>query len=595
MGDAAPFAARMINALGLADPDVDTSVGTVPRKIIDMLAEQLAEIDSTQDLLAYRFDIDSKHGADLDDFVAMFGFSRFPARRARGTVTIFRPAPAPQHIYIPAGTQVSTSSVRNPVVFSTLGGSYMAKGTTSVDVPVVAVLGGAAGNVAANTIDVLVNGIESLSSATVNAAATHGGADQESDQALVMRFKKTVFRSIAGTEDMYLGTALEADPTAAASGTVPTQAKVLGVSARWNEQVQIEQDGTAESMIPTDNVKYIFDDSFVLGPDIASGQILARDVHYTVDTSVMPPKITSISLEEGAIYDLEFEYTSSASRNDPAVGISNRIDVWVNGEDIREAGEAFTYTNSRAFTSATGDVMSAQNYVRLNLPDQHPDVGNTFSQLTWGPIYSVPDVIVAAGTEYREGVDFHIVHEDTAFGWGPTSRFGIEWITSTPPSPGTQIGLTYLYNRIPRDVEARIRRWRLVGTDARAHAAKPARLVLHMAVMYVPGVNTSLVNQGIFRALSDHMEVRGFASKIQVSDLLHAAAGVNGVDNVRMLNSGDDPSNYGIQEVTATGIEVKKWAVSGRAVDVLLKDDQVPILHDVRIDPRAQNTIYDLG
>ena len=98
MADAAPYAARMMQALGLSDPDLDTSVGTTPSKIIDMVAEQLAEVDSTQDLLSYRFDIDSKHGADLDDFVAMFGFSRLAARRANGVVTLFRPSPAPQSI-----------------------------------------------------------------------------------------------------------------------------------------------------------------------------------------------------------------------------------------------------------------------------------------------------------------------------------------------------------------------------------------------------------------------------------------------------------------------------------------------------------------
>ena len=594
MADSAPFAARMVEALAVSDPDLDTSVGTTSRKIIDVVAEMLAEVDTTQDLLAYRFDIDSKHGADLDDFVAMFGFSRFPARRARGVVTLFRPSPAPQSIFIPAGTQVSTSDAVDPVVFTTTGAAWLAKGTSSVEIPVQAVLGGSSGNVPANSITLLINGIESISSATVNTYATTGGTPEETDEALISRFKRTVFRSLAGTEDMYLGVALEADTATRAAGITPTQANVLGVSSRWREQVQIEPDGTATSSIPSGNVKYIFDDSFVLGPDIQSGQILSRDVHYTVDTTVMPPKINSTSLEVGAIYDLEFEYTSTASRNDPGAAISNRIDVWVNGENIVEAGEAFTFTGNKTFNNTWGDPMYAANYVRLNTPGTPPAAGNAFTQLSYGPIHSAPDVIFAAGTEYREAVDFYIVHDDTAFGWGPTSRFGIEWV-GTPPIVGTQIGIQYFYNRVPRDVEARIRRWRMVGTDARAHAAKPARLVVNLAVMYVPGVNITQVNVDVFQALSRFMEARGFASQVQVSDLLHAAASVTGVDNVRMMHSGDDPANYGIQEVTATGVQIKNWSYSGRAVDVLLRDDQTPILHDVRIVPRAQNTIYDLG
>lgn len=595
MADAAPFASRMINALALSDPDLDTSVGTTSRKIIDMLAEQLAEVDSTQDLLAYRFDIDSKHGADLDDFVAMFGFSRLAARRARGVVTLFRPAPAPASIFIPAGTQVSTGSTTDTVVFATSAPAYMARGTSSVEIPVQAVIGGSSGNVAANTITLLLNGIESLSSATVNTYATTGGTDEETDEALIARFKRTVFRSLAGTEDMYLGVAMEADPATAAGGNTPTQANVLGVTSRWREQVQIEPDGTATSSIPADNVKYIFSDSFVLGPDIAGGAILSPDVHFRVDTTSMPPKIESISLEVGAIYDLEFEYTSSASRNDPGAGISNRIDVWVNGEDIVEAGEAFTFSNTRTFNNTVGDPMNRENFIRLNSANVHPTAGKVFTQLSYGPIHSIPDVIFAGGEEFREGVDFHIVHDDTAMGYTPTSRFGIEWVTSSPPPNGTQVGLTYFYNRVPRDVESRIRRWRLVGTDARAHAAKPARLKIHLAVMYMRGVNQGLTNQGIFQALSRHLEVRGFASQVQVSDLLHAVASVSGVDNVRMLTASDDPNAYGIQEVTATGTLIKNWARSGSPIDVLLRDDQIPILHDVRIVPRAQNTIYDLG
>lgn len=586
MADSTAFAARMIDALALSDPDLDTSVGTEPRKIIDMLAEQLAEVDATQDLLAYRFDIDSKRGADLDSFVQMFGFSRFPARRAYGTVTLYRNSPAPQAIHIPAGTQVSTTEI-DAVVFQTVASAWLARGTTSVEIPIQAVIGGAAGNLPPQAISMLINGVEDLSANTSNLAATVGGMDEESDEALIARFKRTVFRSLAGTEDMYLGVALESDGAASVS---PTQANVLGVTSVWREQVQIGSDGTAQSSIPPDNVKYVFADSFVVGPDIEAGQLFAWGVHYDVDTNVMPPKIIGHDLEVGQVVDVEFEYTSSASRNDPGAGISNRIDVWVNGEDAVEAGEAFTLITGKTFTSVVGDPLYNGNFVRLNTPGTTPTVGNVFSQLTYGPILSFPDVISVAGVEYRERQDFFIVHDDTAFGWGPTSRFGIEWVVA--PANGTQVGVSYFYNKIPRSVEARIRRWRLVGTDARAHAAKAARLVIHLAVMYVKGVSVTRVNQEIFQALVTLLEVKPFAAVVQTSDVLHAVKAVTGVDAARLLTADDDGTLYGIQEVTATGTLVKNWAQGGRAIDVLLRDDQVPVLHDVRIVQRAQNTIH---
>ena len=39
------FVARMREQLRLSDPDLDTSIGTIPRKMIDAVAEMLAEKD----------------------------------------------------------------------------------------------------------------------------------------------------------------------------------------------------------------------------------------------------------------------------------------------------------------------------------------------------------------------------------------------------------------------------------------------------------------------------------------------------------------------------------------------------------------------
>lgn len=593
MSDAAAIAARMVDALRVSDPELDTGVGTEPRKIIDLLAEQLAEVDSSKSLLSLRFDIDSKAGADLDEFAAMFGFSRFAARRARGVITLYRHAPAPHPIFVPAGSQVSTASVE-PVVFQTVGGAWMSQGATSVQIPIQAVVGGSRGNLGSNEISLLLNGVEDLSSTAANLAATTGGMDEESDARFIERFKRTVFRSLAGTKDMYLGVALESGGPSAGAIT-PSHANVVDATSTWREQIQIGTDGEAHSSIPTGNIKYVYDDSFLLGTDIAGGSLFARGVHYDVDLSTLPPRIIGHDLEPGAIYDLEFEYTSSASRNDPGAGISNRVDVWVNGEDVVEAGEAFTMTSGRTFTSDTGEPLHNQRFVRLNTANTRPSSGNVFSQLTYGPIHSFPDQFTAAGDEYVRGTHFHIVHDDTAHGWGPTSRFGIEWLGTNRPPDGTQIGVSYWYNKVPRHVEARIRRWRLVGSDARAHQAKHARLVIHLAVMYDVGVSQQRVNQDIFNSISRFMEVQGFATAVQVSDILHAVKSVVGVDAARLLTSQDHSSAYGIHEVTATGILIKNHQEAGRPVDVLLRDDQVPILHDLKISARAQNTINPGG
>lgn len=593
MADTASVASRIIANLATTDPELDTSVGSVTRKIIDAVAEQIASVGITEDMLSYRFDVDSKHGADLDDFVALFGFSRLPANRATGTVTLFRPSPAPHPIYIPAGTQVATSST-TPIVFGTVTPAFMAKGTASVDVPIQAVVGGEGGNLPSNSLTVLMTNVEDISSETANVGATSGGTNVESDEALINRFKKTVFRSLAGTEDMYRGVAMESSSSEAA-GETPTQVNVVGVTSKWSEQVQIEGDGSGQLSIPADNVKYYFEDSFVLGPNLAAGQILTRGVHFDVDMMTNPPTINAIDLEIGQIYDVEFEYTSSASRNDPGIGISNRVDVWTNGEKIMEAGETFVFSDAKTFTTLPGDPLHRENFLRLNTSNVPPAAGSVFSQLSYGPIFSIPDILSIAGQEYTEGVDFFIVHDDTAFGYGPTSKFGLEWVAGqSRPANGTGVGLTYFYNRTPRDVESRIRRWRLVSTDARAHAAKTAYLTISLAVMYSPGASPSTVDNEIFNSLSRFVAAKGFASVVQVSDILHAVHGTFGVDAARLTNASDGVPNWGIREVTRTGVLIKNWHVASRPVDVRLRDDQIPVIFDLHIHPRAQNTIYDL-
>ena len=71
MADASAYAANMVRSLSVSDPDLDTQIGSVTRKIIDAVAEQLAEVTIDSQLLNATFDLDSKLGADLDDFVLM--------------------------------------------------------------------------------------------------------------------------------------------------------------------------------------------------------------------------------------------------------------------------------------------------------------------------------------------------------------------------------------------------------------------------------------------------------------------------------------------------------------------------------------------
>lgn len=594
MADASTYASEIINTLAISDPELDTSIGSTTRKIIDAVAEARARASLDSHLLDYQFDVDSKVGADLDDFAVMFGVSRLASQRASGLVTFSRPSAAATDILIPAGTQVVTGTAPQ-VVFATVAPAYITKGTASAEVPVQALVGGESGNLTAGSLTLLATPVDGISATTTNATPTSGGVNTEPDSAFISRFKKTVFRSMAGTEDMYLGAVLEG-AAGASDVESPTQAVVLGSTRRWREQVQIASDGTAASTIPVSNSSFIFPDSSVLGVDIDTGQILTPGVHYTFNATVNPPTVTSLggALTVGGLYDFEFEYSSRSSRNDPSAGITNRIDVWCNGVMPVEATEA-TFFRSTAVFAASGP-LAAANFVRLNTAGVHPTVGNVFVRLAYGPILSFPNSLTVAGTTYFEGTDYWVVHDDTAFGYGPTSLYGLEWLGTHVPPENSALTLSgaaaYTYNRVPRDAEDRVRRWRLVGTDARVHAAKRINLRVSLAVMFDIAYDRAQVTSSIERTLAQFLDGAGFDARIQASDILQTVHNVTGVDNVRFLTS-TEPVNtdqYAIERVSDAGVRISYVTAGSRAADLYLGDNEIPVLHSVNIVAKAANT-----
>ena len=140
------YSARMREVLRAVEPDLDTGVGTPIRKILDAVAEVANEVSVDNNLMTYAYDIDARAGADLDDFVRLFGHERLPARRATGDVTFSRTTPSTVNIFIPAGTQVATDSAPQ-TVYATAVAAVLPSGGTEITVPVRAVAPGPTGNV----------------------------------------------------------------------------------------------------------------------------------------------------------------------------------------------------------------------------------------------------------------------------------------------------------------------------------------------------------------------------------------------------------------------------------------------------------------
>lgn len=558
-------------------------------KIVDAFAGTLADAYVDNLLLTYTYDIDSKTGSDLDAFCQLFGIARLPAKRATGAVTFTRGSESMDAIvFIPINYQV-TSSTDEAVVFQTVTGATMNVGVNSISVPIQAVSAGPSGNIGPNLIVNLASPIQGISYVT-NTSATSGGVDQETDTALRGRWKATVFRNITGTEDMFLGIALnDADCFAA---NVVTATKV------WREQIQIAS-GAATSTVP--DAKYVFGTPVFLGQGIDTGDVYLIGHDYSF-SATLPPTVTvndSTAIPDGTIADLEFQYTPTSCRSDPANAILNRVDIWCAGSRAVAAQQSVVFQNTKTFGSLT---YPTANFI--NPDGSMPTSGNVFIPLAFGPVLTVSPTVTIGSTTYGLATAAHpmgttsgdvtyayqIVHDNTANGWTPQSLFGLEWDAGSLPPNNSVFTLgvdgSYTYNQVPTSVQNEVESWRLAGTDVRAHQATSVLLRFSLALMYERLSYPPQVNQSIDAALSSWLNSLGLNSVVQVSDVIDVVHNVPGVDNVRFLNGSDYPGftvgaansyEVGIQHLTSEGsVQTSYVDSSGRPKDIRFKDSEIP-------------------
>jgi uncharacterized phage protein gp47/JayE len=524
---------QMRAALAQSDVDLDTSIGTTTRKILDVVGQAISEAYVDEHVSSYQYDIDSKIGADLDSFVQLFGIARIAARRASGSLTFSRPVGDNSYIPIPVNTLVGTLDPSQVNVI-TIAGGVIAPGQTSVSVPCQAVLGGTTGNIGAGLMTQLLTNIQGVR--VTNSQALTGGTDGEDDESLRIRWKKTVFRSMVGTEDMYLGIALDDDDAYAAN--------VLGAAKTHTEQIAVVS-GAATSENNTST--YNYEDTVIVGNNIDAGDVFLLNYDFTVVPGSNPLQIQktggTVSRMQDGIYDLSYKYTPAASRNIPNKHINNRVDVWVAGTRSRDAVQSLRWDPARVFSATSTSDYYNQLYIRLD--SSHPTVGNIFIPLHFGPILSVPSTLTISGITYNKNVDYWIVHRNDAFGYTPVSLFGLEWRAASAPAnnPVFTVGSGYAYNEVPSTIQMRIEDSRLIGTDVKVHQAKSMYLRFNLVVMYTPTASISSVKALISQRIQAKLNSTVFGAVLQASDILAIVAGVPGVDNVR-FRDGQDISGY---------------------------------------------------
>lgn len=585
---------RAIRAqLKLVDPDISAEPLTVERKIIDTVAEQIAQGEIDQYIQQYQFDVDTKVGEDLDRFVALFGFGRLSGIRATGSVTFSRATVATRDIAIPLGTQViaPASSVTPALSFFTTANAILYANTTSVEVPIEAGEVGSQGSVAAGTIISLGSAFASDISEVRNENATSGGDDEESDAAFRVRFKQTVFRNVAGTRDMYLALAI--------ATKFGRKANVIGPLSRFIEYLQVPSSLVVNSQIPYAKWTHTFD-YYVTDGDPLSETFYNAGSDFTftsnnVTPQTVPPTAVAPTLTVSAggaipingVILLEHTYTSASSRNDPQFNIMNKVDVYVSGDDIIEAVETLVFPGAgNNFSATSSSPFYTKKWVR-DATGLNPLAGSRLQDLLWQPVESLPTTITIGAATFYLGIDYFLVRDASAYKGSRRARSGIEWTSAAAGliSASALYTIAYTFNRLPLVINELIDSHKQISSDVLVHSARKRFFNVNVILMYTAGFASAAVADGMNQALTNFLERQSFGAVIQVSDLIEILHEVSGVDNIRLANPSDGVA-YGVQEVASDGTPLGVPYTT----DFTLQDSDLPVLNAINITRRSQNT-----
>lgn len=184
------------------------TVGSVLRAIAEAFAAPILWLQGQIAYVATITRAATSTGDDLDSFVGDFGLTRLAATYATGTATFSRFSGAGR-VVVPLNARIQTSDATqsflvaldsgNSAYSAVLGGYVMADATTSVDVPVQAVVAGTGGNVLGSTIAVITSTMPGVDKVT-NASAFTNGVDKETDPALRARFRLFIASLSKATE-----------------------------------------------------------------------------------------------------------------------------------------------------------------------------------------------------------------------------------------------------------------------------------------------------------------------------------------------------------------------------------------------------------
>lgn len=561
------IADEIIAKLKITCPGLSFELGTPERKIIDAVAEAIAEGYVDQYLVGSLLDIESKAGLELEQWVATFGFGRLQGRRATGTVRVELATASIQDISIPVGTQFYTRQglpgTAVPLYFSSTQAIVIPTGNLVSDIPVECTVVGVAGNVPPDSI-VYLGSIIGATSVT-NLTSFTGGVDVETDEELRQRFKDTFLRNIVGTADWYISLAYQNKNI--------SKAIVFGPITKYVTQIEVPDD--TMNLPVTADVKYAWPDGETVFRNLgANDETFFRPIDDYLFTSGTSPQFTRVDtgiLEVGDVIDVEFEYTTKSSRNDPLNGITNKVDMFVNGVDPVTVTER-TVVVATTLSSSSSSPLHTGKFARVGSSGS-PSASNRFMRLGSTPIVSFPSSINVGIFNYQQGVHYHLLRGTTLDAGSVREIAGIEWAPSGPAS-GTQLTLDYVYNRIPEVLGAVVKANKQICTDVLVHQASYRYLKVYLSIEIDRGYVVSQVTNGIQNRLQSYFAGMPYGAWVEISDLNLAVHQVLGVDNVALTTSEENVSDHGIKVFGSSSDTVP---LATYDEDFKLADNQLPV------------------
>lgn len=555
------ISAAIMAKLAVTLPGLSMNIGSPERKFVDIVAEAISEVQVDNYLVSNQLDIDTKSGADLEEFVSIFGFGRLQGTYSTGTIKLSLTIPATQVIVLPTGTQFfkSAEGLVPTLFFSSTSPIVINIGDAIAYVPVRSNIVGTVGNVVSGTVKGIVAS-QAISTAT-NDSPFIGGTDDESDEQLRTRFKKTFLRNITGTSDFYAGIALQIKNV--------SRVKILGPVNEFYTQIQTTSP-SEEIVLPATNCKYVWPKGTAVVSDkgLATELWMEQGIDYTMlsEGETSAPKIKTFTNAYNRFLDINYEYCSTHSRNDPARGIANKVDVFVDGVNSVKVQEKLII-NSVTLNNVAGSTYHIDNFAPTIPGSVTISTSSKFQRLASTPIVTPPQTIVAGGTTYTLGVNYAAVYDTTVNRGSERELSGIVWIT-TPPANGLETNLlTYWYNQTPEALNAIFKRSKQITTDVMVHSATYKYYSFKFVIQYDQGVAPSQVDPNIVTALNAFLGTLTFGDWIQFSDLIEVVHGVAGVDNCRMADV--NPANEIIGGVATFPSITKDFQLDDNALPVL--------------------------